>query len=69
MTIEVEKLVYSVPETAKALGLSRSNTYDLVARGIIPSIKIRGRVLVSREAVRELLSGAGKEHAKCGVER
>ena len=50
-----EKLVYSIPEVAEVLGLSKSNTYDLVHRGLLPGIRIRGRVLVPKQAITQLL--------------
>lgn len=52
-----EKLTYSVIEMARALGISRSNAYDLVQRGLIPSVRLRGRVLIPRRAIDEWLSG------------
>jgi len=58
METTVEKLTYSVPGFAKAIGVSRSNAYDLVAQGYIPSVRLRGRVLIPRKAVEEFLSGA-----------
>jgi excisionase family DNA binding protein len=36
----VDKLLYSVPETAEALNQSRSRTYEQIASGEIPSIKV-----------------------------
>lgn len=50
-----EKLVYSIPEVAQVLGLSKSNTYDLVQRGHLPSVRIRGRVLVPKLALAQML--------------
>jgi len=55
MVDTVERLVYSVPECARALGLSRSNAYDLVQQGILPSVRIRGRVLVPKKSLFSLL--------------
>lgn len=55
MENEDAKLVYSVPELSRALGLSLSNTYDLVACGVIPSVRIRGRVLIPKKTVNDLL--------------
>jgi len=53
-----EKLTYSVPQMAHALGISRSNAYDLVQRGLIPSVRLRGRVLIPRKAITEWLEKA-----------
>lgn len=60
METEVQKLTYSVPEVAKVLGISKSNAYSLVQERIIPSVKLRGRVLVSRASVQALLSDSAK---------
>lgn len=49
----VEKLTYSVPETAQALGISVRGCYDLVHRADFPSVKIGGRIVVSREGLAE----------------
>ena len=66
----VEKLTYSVPEMAQALGISKSNAYALVADGLIRSVRLRGRVLIPRDVVRELLAGAGAPATRffCGLE-
>ena len=38
--MDIEKLLYTVPEAAMRLGLGRSLVYELVMRGEIISIKI-----------------------------
>ncbi len=38
-----EKLFFRVSEVAEMLGVSRATAYDLVARGQISSIKLKGR--------------------------
>jgi len=58
MATTTEKLVLSVKETSELLGLSLSNTYDLVADGWIKSIRLRGRILIPRNAVEEMLARA-----------
>jgi excisionase family DNA binding protein len=51
-----ERLTYSVEEVAEVLGLSRSKTYDLVARGEIPVVPLTGRrKLIARVTVERLL--------------
>lgn len=44
------------PDTGQALGLSKASTYEAVARGDIPSIRIGGRLLVPTAALRRMLS-------------
>lgn len=43
------------PDTGQALGLSRQSTYDAVARGDIPTIRIGRRLLVPTAALRRML--------------
>ena len=45
----------TVAEAALLLGLSESATYEAVARGDIPAIKIGRRVLVKREQLLAIL--------------
>jgi excisionase family DNA binding protein len=51
--------VYTVAETAKILRLGLTRTYDNIALGRIPAIKLGGRWLVPHDALVRLLQGAG----------
>ncbi len=44
------------PDTGQLLGLSRASTYDAVARGEIPAIRVGRRLLVPTAALRRLLA-------------
>ncbi len=44
------------PETGHLMGLSKAATYDAVARGDIPSIRIGRRLLVPTAALRRMLA-------------
>ena len=55
MDTEHERLVFSVQEVAKLLGLSRASTYEAVRIGSIPSISIGRRILIPKVALQELL--------------
>jgi excisionase family DNA binding protein len=57
-TREEPKLVLSVPETAKLLGISRPTAYAAVRSGQIPSIRIGSRIIVPRAALMKLLERA-----------
>ncbi len=48
---------YTVPEVAEMLGISRSTAYVCVRRGEIPSLKLGGRVVISKDGVRRLPRG------------
>lgn len=43
------------PDAGRALGLSRASTYDAVARGQIPAIRVGRRLLVPTAALRRML--------------
>lgn len=47
---------YTVPEVAEMLGISRSTAYECVRRGEIPSLKLAGRVVISRMAFEAFLA-------------
>ncbi len=49
----VPKLAYSVEEAAEALGVSRSLVYQLIHQSGFPSVKLRGRRLISAELLAE----------------
>lgn len=49
----IPKLAYSVEEAAEALGVSRSLVYRLIHQSGFPSVKLRGRRLISAELLAE----------------
>lgn len=51
------KLAYSIPETAKASGLSASYLYKLSAEGKLPVSKIGSRCVIPVESFRDWLCG------------
>lgn len=53
MAGSVRKLAYSVEEAAEALGVSRSLVYQLIHQSGFPSVKLRGRRLISAELLAE----------------
>lgn len=50
------ELGLSVTEAAELIGISRDLAYDMVAAGTIPSIRFRGRIVVPRKALEELMA-------------
>jgi excisionase family DNA binding protein len=48
-----EKLLYRPAEAADVIGVSRARAYELIAAGVIPSIKIGTSVRVPVGALRE----------------
>ncbi|MGQ0824116.1 MAG: helix-turn-helix domain-containing protein [Actinomycetota bacterium] len=56
-------LTVSVTEAARLLGIGRTLAYDLVARGVLPSVRLGRRVLIPRYALAEVLaSSANNAH-------
>jgi excisionase family DNA binding protein len=49
--MDLDTAVLTVTEAAKVLRLSRSYTYELVAQGGLPSMRLGRRVLVPRAAL------------------
>ena len=48
----------SISDAASFLSLSRRTVYELMSEGSLPSKKLRGRRLIPRAALLDLLSGA-----------
>lgn len=48
----MEKLVYSVQEVAEALGISKSYAYELVRKGIIPSLQLGKKRIIPKEKLK-----------------
>ena len=58
---KVERLVFTIEETAEILGISRGTAYLLANTGGIPAIRIgQRRLVVPRKALEDFLSSAGK---------
>ncbi len=55
------RLTLSIDEVAAILGISRGLVYGLVARGELPSIRLRRRIVVLRRALEALLERAPLE--------
>lgn len=60
-----DRLAYSPAEVAQALGCTRQHVYNLIDRGVIPSLKLGNRRLIRAEALTALLAQleAGEEPA------
>ena len=55
-----ERLVYTVEEAGKLLGIGRSAAYEAARTGELPVIRIGRRWLVSKQALDRMLSEAGQ---------
>ncbi len=57
-----DRLVMTVPEAGRLLGLSRCGAYEAAKRGDIPTIKIGRSLRVSRAALDRMLEGGDTVH-------
>jgi excisionase family DNA binding protein len=51
----MQRLTYTVTETARILGISRTTAYECVRRGEIPSLTLGRRVVITHTALEQLL--------------
>ncbi len=51
----MERLAYSINETAEALSLGRTSVYALIAEGRLEVFKLGRRTLVKAESIRKLV--------------
>lgn len=63
MSDPVEKMLLRPREVALATGYSRSKTYELIAAGVIPSMRIGKCVRVPVDALREWIRQQTKDNA------
>ena len=56
----VERLVYTIEESAEMLGIGRSKAYEAAQTGEIPTIRIGRRLLVPKVALDRMLAEAGQ---------
>ena len=55
----MERLAFSINETARALSLGRTSIYTMIADGRLEAFKLGRRTLVKAESVRRLVDGQG----------
>lgn len=53
----IEPMLYSIPQTCLALGLSRSKTYELISQGQLLTVHIGRRRLVRVDSVKAMAQG------------
>lgn len=51
-----ERLVWTVAEAGRLLGISRAHAYELVARGELPHLRLGRRVVVPKHVIEVLLA-------------
>ena len=60
--LNVERLTFSIAETAEALGISSRTVHTLIKSGALPCVRIGTRVLVEVEALREFIANRKQTH-------
>ena len=55
----MERLAYSINETAQALSLGRTSIYSMIADGRLEAFKLGRRTLVKAESIRRLVAAEG----------
>lgn len=55
----MEKLAYSINETARALSLGRTSIYAMIADGRLVAFKLGRRTLIKADSIRQLIEGQG----------
>lgn len=56
--MQEEKMVYTIQEFARILGIGRSLAYELARRGEIPVLELGRRKLIPKTAVEQMLQAA-----------
>ena len=49
------KLAYTLDEAASAVGIGKTSLRELISEGELVSLKLKGRVLIRRQRLEELL--------------
>ena len=62
-TDAIEKMLYTPTEAAKALGVSRSTVYVLIANGEVPSVRIGSCRRVPVDGLRRYVAKLAKKDA------
>ena len=57
--LTMEKLAYSINETARALSLGRTSIYAMIADKRLDAFKLGRRTLIRADSVRRLVAGEG----------
>ena len=55
----MERLAYSINETARALSMGRTSIYAMIADGRLQAFKLGRRTLIKAESIQRLVEGEG----------
>jgi excisionase family DNA binding protein len=57
---DTERLILTVDEARKMIGLSRGSMYQAIYSGQVPSIRVDRRILIPRARLEQILNGVQK---------
>src|SRR4051794_20335615 len=57
--MDMEKLAYSINETACTLSLGRTSVYAMIAEGRLEAFKLGRRTLIRADSIKRLVDGQG----------
>lgn len=55
----MERLAFSINETARALSIGRTSVYVMIADGRLETFKLGRRTLIKAESIKRLISAEG----------
>ena len=55
----MDRLAYSINDTARALSLGRTSIYAMIADGRLVAFKLGRRTLIKADSIHKLLAGQG----------
>jgi len=62
----IEKMAYSIQETAEAIGLHPNTVYELVQQGKLPALKLGRKILISKLELAKWLAGQSNTNPPAG---
>jgi excisionase family DNA binding protein len=65
MELELQKLLLRPAEVAEQIGMGKSKTYELIASGVIPSVRIGKSVRVSADQLRRWVEQLQGKEQRC----
>ena len=63
--VSAERLVYTVPEVAKLLGINVVTTYELTKRSDFPAIRINRRIIIPKAGLERWLDSQTRGALGC----
>ena len=56
---DMDRLAYSINDTARTLSLGRTSIYAMIADGRLVAFKLGRRTLIKADSIQQLLAGQG----------